>query len=139
MSAAKTPTPIEQAISDDLWEIAKAKMTPAIRVDTARQFLEALAYRSRTKCTWRELPETFGRWHKMYVRYMNWSEKAHFRKMRRLLGQHGVDIGQARADAHNLKYGQIRAAEERRRQAGESGTAGKAPKKEAKAAKPRRA
>lgn len=115
----KEPTLASPAISDELWELAKAKLTKAIRAETVRPFLEALAHRSRTKCTWRELPESFGRWHKIYVRYVNWSEKAHFRKMRRLLGQHGVDIGQARADAHNLKYGQAKAAEERRKLAGE--------------------
>ena len=113
----RTIQPFEPVITDEAWESAKAKLTPAIRKDSVRDFLEALAYRSRTKCTWRELPEQFGRWHKIYVRYAHWEMKGHFKRVRRVLSPYGIDIGQARADAYNAKHAQARAAQERREQA----------------------
>jgi transposase len=131
---ARSIQPFETAISDEAWEAAQAKLTPAIRQDSARDFLEALAHRTRTKCTWRELPEHFGRWHKIYVRYAHWEAKGHFKRVRRVLSQRGVDIGQARADAYNAKHAQSRAAQERREK--EAAQSAIAPAAKSQASKP---
>jgi transposase len=39
-----------------------------------REFLEAVLYLLRTGCPWRDLPEEFGRWHTIYMRFRRWEE-----------------------------------------------------------------
>ncbi|MDR1251721.1 MAG: transposase [Treponema sp.] len=39
-----------------------------VKVDNSR-FLDALIYICENGCKWRALPETFGPWHTIYVRY----------------------------------------------------------------------
>jgi transposase len=36
-------------------------------------FLNALIYRCENGCKWRSLPNTFGDWHTIYVRFSRWS------------------------------------------------------------------
>ena len=39
-----------------------------------RQVLEALLFMLSSGCSWRQLPETYGNWHTIYVRFQRWSE-----------------------------------------------------------------
>ena len=67
---------------------------------SARSFLEAVAFRARTGCPWRDLPERFGRWHKIYVRFDQWSKKGWFKLLHAAALEHaGVDISQASLDS----------------------------------------
>jgi len=43
-----------------------------------RLFLEAVLWIARTGSPWRDLPEHFGYWHRVYVRYNRWSHKGHW-------------------------------------------------------------
>ena len=38
-------------------------------------FLEAVLWIARTGSPWRDMPEEFGHWHRVYVRYNRWSKK----------------------------------------------------------------
>lgn len=40
-----------------------------------RLFLEAVLWINRTGAPWRDLPEFFGHWHRVYVRYNRWAHK----------------------------------------------------------------
>ena len=40
-----------------------------------RLFVEAVLWIARTGAPWRDLPETYGHWHRVYVRYNRWSRK----------------------------------------------------------------
>ena len=40
-----------------------------------RLFIEGELWIIRTGCPWRDLPEEFGHWHSVYVRYNRWSKK----------------------------------------------------------------
>jgi transposase len=40
-----------------------------------RKFVEAVLWIARTGSPWRDLPESFGNWHRVYVRYNRWSHK----------------------------------------------------------------
>ena len=40
-----------------------------------RRFVEAVRRIARTGSPWRGLPECFGDWHRVYVRYKRWSHK----------------------------------------------------------------
>lgn len=37
-----------------------------------REVLEAVIYRSRTGCPWRDLPKEYGYWHAIYMRWTRW-------------------------------------------------------------------
>ena len=40
-----------------------------------RLFVEAVLWIIRTGSPWRDLPDDFGYWHRVYVRYHRWSKK----------------------------------------------------------------
>ena len=40
-----------------------------------RLFVEAVLWIARTGSPWRDLPEEFGYWHRVYVRYSRWGKK----------------------------------------------------------------
>ena len=50
-----------------------------------RLTVEAMLYRMRVGCPWRDLPAEFGRWNSLYKRYNNWSAKGVFQRIFRTL------------------------------------------------------
>ena len=40
-----------------------------------RTFVEAVLWIARTGSPWRDMPEEFGHWHRVYVRYSRWAKK----------------------------------------------------------------
>jgi len=69
-------------ITDKLWIrleplVSKAKHSSAgAPADmTERNFIEAVLYLIRTGCPWRDLPEEFGYWHAVYMRFRRWEER----------------------------------------------------------------
>lgn len=70
-------------LRDDQWDRIK-ELLPGKSGDcgvTARNnrlFLEAVLWIARTGSPWRDLPEHFGYWHRVYVRYNRWSHKGHW-------------------------------------------------------------
>ncbi|WP_413783209.1 IS5 family transposase [Endozoicomonas montiporae] len=44
-----------------------------------RKFLEAVLWIARTGAPWRDLPNSFGNWHRVYVRYNRWCHKGTWR------------------------------------------------------------
>lgn len=67
-------------LHDDQWERIK-HLLPGKAHDRGvtardnRQFVEAVLWIARTGSPWRDLPETYGHWHRVYVRYSRWSRK----------------------------------------------------------------
>ncbi len=51
-----------------------------------REFLEAVLYLLRTGCPWRDLPEEFGRWHSVYMRFRRWEEAGVWERLFDLMG-----------------------------------------------------
>ena len=67
-------------MSDDQWaEIEdcfpqrKGRRGFAAKVPNRKAF-EAVLYRERTGCPWRDLPEVYGFWHTIYMRWQRWVE-----------------------------------------------------------------
>jgi len=70
-------------LRDDQWEQV-APLLPGKATDRGvtaknnRLFLEAVLWIARTGAPWRDMPEAFGHWHRVYVRYNRWSHKGHW-------------------------------------------------------------
>ena len=67
-------------LRDDQWErienLLPGKVTDCgVTARNNRLFVEAVLWIIRTGSPWRDLPEDFGHWHRVYVRYHRWSEK----------------------------------------------------------------
>ena len=66
-------------LSDQQWERLQGQLPtrrpgPASKLGD-RQFVDAVLYRAKTGCPWRDLPERFGPWHSVYNRFYNWAER----------------------------------------------------------------
>jgi transposase len=67
-------------LRDDQWERIKDLLPGkasdcGVTASDNRRFLEAVLWIARTGSPWRDLPESFGHWHRVYVRYNRWSHK----------------------------------------------------------------
>jgi transposase len=65
---------------DDQWDRIK-DLLPGKASDRGvtaldnRLFVEAVLWIARTGAPWRDLPDAYGYWHRVYVRYSRWSRK----------------------------------------------------------------
>lgn len=79
-------------LRDDQWE----RIAPLLQgrpgdsgrrgVDN-RRFVEAVLWVARTGCPWRDLPEEFGSWNSVYVRFARWSDKQVWQRVFAVLRQ----------------------------------------------------
>ena len=46
-----------------------------------RLFVEAVIWQMRTGTQWRDIPEEFGKWNSVFVRFRRWAEKGIFTKI----------------------------------------------------------
>ena len=79
-------------LRDDQWE----RIAPLLQgrpgdsgrrgVDN-RRFVEAVLWVARTGCPWRDLPEEFGSWNSVYVRFARWSDKQVWQRVFAMLRQ----------------------------------------------------
>jgi len=74
---------IRKYLRDDQWEriqhLLPGKQTDCgVTAKDNRGFLEAVLWIARTGAPWRDLPDEFGHWHRVYVRYDRWSKKGHW-------------------------------------------------------------
>lgn len=78
--AARVHSENRRVLRDDQWERI-APLLPGKATDCGvtakdnRLFLEAVLWIARTGAPWRDLPQEFGHWHRVYVRYSRWSHK----------------------------------------------------------------
>jgi transposase len=75
------------ALRDDQWERLEQLGLPGhsghvgVTAKDNRRFVEAVLYRLRTGIPWRDLPEHFGYWHRVYVRFNRWSKQGIWQKV----------------------------------------------------------
>lgn len=67
-------------LSNDQWEriqplLPGKNSDPGVTARNNRLFVDAVLWVARTGAPWRDLPETYGHWHRVYVRYSRWSRK----------------------------------------------------------------
>ena len=71
-----------------------------------RSFIEAILYRIRTGCPWRDLPESFGKSNTIFKRFTRWSKDNKLLKIFKLLSKHAdlewvfIDASHIRAHQH---------------------------------------
>lgn len=65
-------------LSDELWSKLRGIMLQHKIYDkpTLRLIVEAMLYRMRVGCPWRDLPAEFGCWNSIYQQFNRWSSKA---------------------------------------------------------------
>lgn len=66
-------------LTDQQWKclqglLAKRRPGPVSKLGD-RLFIEAVLYRAKTGCPWRDLPERFGPWKSVYNRFYNWADR----------------------------------------------------------------
>ena len=80
-------------LSDEQWERIAALGLPGdqnhvgVTAKDNRLFVEAVRYRFRAGIPWRDLPERFGNWHRVYVRFNRWSKKGIWQKIFELVSE----------------------------------------------------
>ena len=118
-------------LDDSTWErfaavIAEAKSPagapPAL---SDRDFVEAVLYRARTGCPWRDLPARFGAWDAVYQRFRRWEHNGTWAALFEALpadlkavSELFVDSTVVRAHQHAAGAPKKRAARRPRRSAG---------------------
>ena len=73
-------------LRDDQWNRMKDLLpgtadSCGVTAKNNRLFVEAVLWIARTGSPWRDLPECFGQWHRVYVRYNRWSKKGVWRRL----------------------------------------------------------
>ena len=75
------------ALRNDQWQRLEARGLPGgrdhvgVTAQDNRLFVEAVLYRFRAGIPWRDLPERFGNWHRVYVRFNRWSKQGVWQKI----------------------------------------------------------
>jgi transposase len=72
------------------WRIAELlpKQRGNVKIDN-RDMLNALIYRCKNGCSWRDLPIEFGNWHVIYVRFSRWAQSGVLEKVYAALSEEG--------------------------------------------------
>ena len=85
-----------------------------VKVSDNRLFLEAVPWIARTGSPWRDLPEHYGHWHRVYVRYNRWSHKGHWTRIFNAIAD-DPDLECLMADGSIVRVRQHGAAKKRQR------------------------
>ena len=67
-------------------------------------FLNALIYRCKNGCAWRDLPKEFGNWHVIYMRFSRWAKNGVLERVYAVLSEEGLQCADAYAlDSTSVK------------------------------------
>ena len=55
-----------------------------------RVFLDAIIYRCKNGCSWRDLPKEFGNWYVIYMRFSRWTQNGVFARIYAALSEAGL-------------------------------------------------
>ena len=70
-----------------------AKLLPMqrgnVKIDN-RDMLNALIYRCKNGCSWRDLPREFGNWHVVYMRFSRWAKSGVLERIYSALSEEGL-------------------------------------------------
>ena len=70
-----------------------------VKIDN-RVFLDAILYRCKNGCSWRDLPPEFGNWHVISMRFSRWTQNRMFDRIYAALSEDGLqDVTEYALDA----------------------------------------
>ena len=67
--------------------------------------LNALIYRCKNGCSWRDLPKEFGNWHVIYMRFSRWAKNGVLERIYAVLSEAGLQ----QADVYALDSTSVKA------------------------------
>lgn len=78
-------------LSDEQWQLISPhlpgqKKDPGRTADDNRMFVNAVLWIAKTGAPWRDLPERFGNWNSVFVRYNRWSKRGVWQRLLEVLG-----------------------------------------------------
>lgn len=68
--------------------------------------MEGILWIARTGAPWRDLPDEFGLWNSVYVRFRRWAKRGVLAKLFRLLASELLDLGVVMVDGSFVKVHQ---------------------------------
>jgi transposase len=90
-----------------------------VKIDN-RDMLNALIYRSKNGCSWRDLPREFGHWHVIYMRFSRWTQNGVMDRVYAALSTEGLknvpkyDLDSTSVKVHPDAFGCLKKAVNRR-------------------------
>ena len=91
-------------LSDSRWAALLPLLPPGCHKKTTWSFLEAILFRARTGCAWRDLPERFGPWSTASTRFQTWTRNGWFEALRKgVLRANAPDLSEAFLDSTSCK------------------------------------
>jgi len=74
-----------------------------VKIDN-RNMLNALIYRCKNGCSWRDLPKEFGNWHVIYMRFSRWAKNGVLENIYTVLSKEGLQCANVYAlDSTSVK------------------------------------
>jgi transposase len=89
-------------LSDAQWKRIKPYLTNSVgrKADDNRRFLNAVLWVARSGAAWRDLPDHYGKWNTVFVRYNRWSKQGRWEKLwAALVEKDGLDLDWAALDS----------------------------------------
>ena len=86
-------------LSDEAWNSISDLFPHSIgnkgfsQIIPSREVFEAVLYRARTGCPWRDLPKSYGPWHTIYMRWQRWVVRGVPNRVWKMLLEQKVDLG----------------------------------------------
>jgi transposase len=84
-------------LTDQQWSAIKDQLPgkegdPGVTAKDNRLFLNAIFYVAKTGIPWRDLPERFGHWHNVFLRFNRWCKKGVFTRIFEVLRDPDLEV-----------------------------------------------
>lgn len=94
-------------ISDEVWlklkpHLPGTKGNPGRRGDDTRLFLNAVLWKLRTGCPWRDIPPDYGNWNAVFQRFKTWRDRGVWARLLEVFGD-DRDLEWLMIDASHIK------------------------------------
>lgn len=108
-----------EILRDDQWERIKGLLPgqegdPGRTARDNRKFIEAVFWIARTGSPWRDLPESYGHWHRVYVRFSRWAKNGVWQRLFEAVSD-DPDLEQVMVDSTIIKAHQHSAGAQKKR------------------------
>jgi len=89
--------PRRHELTDQQWDAIKNLLPgkegdPGVTAKDNRLFVNAIFFVAKTGIPWRDLPERFGHWHKVFQRFNRWSKKGVFTRIFEVLRDPDLEV-----------------------------------------------